>query len=167
MCTCIQVALFHIVAALSLFNDQLTLGPLRDLAQHKPLYLAIDIALLVVSSITKGDRRFLINPYSASCPLGDLGKGRSTTLGSPLTLNIGLEIRSNGEQNENSYIHGPHCRVHGCMGDHVHQSGLPPPHHHLGLLRHDQHHPCGSHVCDSDTRHLHLVPPRPGARGIL
>lgn len=50
MCSCVQVAIFYMVAAIGLFFDQLTLGPLRDLAQDKPLYLTVDSILLVVSS---------------------------------------------------------------------------------------------------------------------
>ena len=119
MCSCIQVAVFFMVAAIGLFIDQLTLGPLRDLAQDMPFYLAVGIALLVVSSITQGDRCSLIRCYSAGCTLDDLGQWESTTSEFPLTLHIGLDILSNGEQTENSHILSPHHRVLGCMGDHV------------------------------------------------
>lgn len=50
MGTCIQMAVFYMVAAIGLFFDQLTLGPLRDLTEGKPLHLALDIILLAVSS---------------------------------------------------------------------------------------------------------------------
>jgi hypothetical protein len=56
MSSCIQVAVFYIVAAIGLFIDQLTLGPLGALAHNKPYYLAGDIILLVVSNTTEGDR---------------------------------------------------------------------------------------------------------------
>jgi len=74
MCTCIQVEIFYLVAAIGLFFDQLTFGPLRDLAQDKPLYLALDIVLLVVSSTTETGWYSLIKPYPARCTLDDLGK---------------------------------------------------------------------------------------------
>lgn len=54
MCTCIQVAVFYIISALGLLIDQLTLGPLRNMAQSKPFNLAVEISMLVVSSITEG-----------------------------------------------------------------------------------------------------------------
>jgi hypothetical protein len=61
------------VAAVGLFIDQLTLGPLRNLVQYKSVYLVVDITLLVVSNITQEDRCSLIKPSSADWSLADLG----------------------------------------------------------------------------------------------
>jgi len=51
MCTCIQLTVFFMVAAIGLFIDQLLFGPLRNLALYRPLYLIADITLLVVSTM--------------------------------------------------------------------------------------------------------------------
>lgn len=48
LCSCIQLAVFYMVAAIGLFIDQLTLGPLRNLVQYKSVYLVVDITLLVL-----------------------------------------------------------------------------------------------------------------------
>jgi len=49
MGTCIQVTVFYLVTAIGLAVDQLTLGPLRDLEQYKPVYLTVDVILLVLA----------------------------------------------------------------------------------------------------------------------
>jgi len=70
MGSCIQVAVFYMVAAIGLFIDQLMLGPLRNLAQYKALALAAHIISLVVSSTTEGYRCSLIKFYFSWLDLG-------------------------------------------------------------------------------------------------
>jgi hypothetical protein len=74
MGSCTQVAVFYMAAAIGLFIDQLTLGPLHNLAQHRSAYLTIEIFLLVVSSTTARDWYSLSKSYSADHTLEDLGK---------------------------------------------------------------------------------------------
>lgn len=73
MSSCIQVAVFYMVAAIILFIDQLTLGPLRDLAECRSLYISSEVIFLVVSSTTEGYRYYLITICSVGCTLGVLG----------------------------------------------------------------------------------------------
>jgi len=48
MSSCIQVAMFYMVAAIILFMDQLMLGPLRGLADYKSLYMSSEAILLAL-----------------------------------------------------------------------------------------------------------------------
>lgn len=80
MGACIQVAVHYMVTSIALFIDQLTLGPIRDLAHYKLLYLVTDIVMLVVSSATEGDRYFLIKFISADCTLGAFGQWKDLPL---------------------------------------------------------------------------------------
>lgn len=101
MSTCIQVALHYMVTSIGLFIDQLTLGPLRDLAQYKSLYLASDIVMLVVSSTTEGDQYSLMKFISADCTLGVFGQWKVFLFGIPayFTCRAGqpVERKANGE----------------------------------------------------------------------
>ena len=73
MSSCIQVAVFYMVAAIGLFIDQLTLGPLRNLADCRTLYISSEVILLAVSSTTEGYRYYLIKFYSVDCTLDVFG----------------------------------------------------------------------------------------------
>ena len=83
MGSCIQVAVFYMVAAIGLFIDQLTLGPLHNLAECRMLYIASEVVLLAVSSTSEGDRYHLIKIYSVGCTLDVFGQWKVFHFGIP------------------------------------------------------------------------------------
>ncbi len=79
----IQVAVFYMVASIGLFIDQLTLGPLHNLAECRVIYIVTEVILLAVSSTSEGGRYYLNKIYSVGCTLDVFGQWKVFHFGIP------------------------------------------------------------------------------------